>query len=150
MNNVDSARKHTVMHKKDFDLWNSQKKKIEGIATRVFFKERQVWFCSLGTNVGDEEDGKGPNHERPILIIKKFNNSIFLGLPLSTKIKDNNKFYYKINVKDVEASAMISQIRLLDAKRLKRKVCFIEQDEFENLKNEIISINFKNRTDPIK
>ncbi len=33
-----------------------------------------IW-CSIGINVGDEEDGKNELYERPVLVIKKFNAS---------------------------------------------------------------------------
>jgi mRNA-degrading endonuclease toxin of MazEF toxin-antitoxin module len=137
-----------TQHIKDFDLWNTQKKLLSETETSPFFKERQVWFCSLGVNIGDEEDGKGTQHERPVLVVKKFNNSIFLALPLSTKLKPNNKFYYKTSVKNRDVSVLISQIRILDAKRLKRKVCFIEKSEFNGILDQITEVNFKNRTDP--
>ena len=139
-----------IQHTKDFDPWNKQKKLLNQIKISPFFKERQVWFCSLGVNIGDEEDGKGIQHERPVLVAKKFNNSIFLALPLSTKLKPKNKFYYKTNVKNRDVSVLISQIRILDAKRLKRKVCFIEKSEFNGILDQITEVNFKNRTDPTK
>lgn len=44
---------------KDFDIWNNQKKEIEKIDhTEITFSEREIWWVSLGKNIGDEEDGK--------------------------------------------------------------------------------------------
>src|SRR3989344_2420314 len=58
---------------KDFDSWNELKKKIEDDKNDPdkFPKEGEVWMCSLGRNIGFEQNGSGDNFSRPILIIKK-------------------------------------------------------------------------------
>ena len=50
---------------------------------RVLFKEGEVWWCSVGLNVGEEEFGKGERFVRPVLIFKKFTQNSFLGIPLT-------------------------------------------------------------------
>ena len=77
---------------KDFDSWNTQKKKIDEKQTYPTVNQREVWWCSVGLNVGNEENGKGEFFRRPILIIRKFDKYTCLGVPLTTKIKD--KWYY--------------------------------------------------------
>lgn len=96
------------MHK-DFDSWNSQKKKAQASHTRPMFKEREVWWCSMGVNIGDEQDGKGKTFLRPILVLKKFNRNIFVGIPLSTQLKDK-PYYHHFEFKDVKQSLILSQI----------------------------------------
>jgi mRNA interferase MazF len=73
---------------KEFDNWNEQKKCLHKIEQLPMFSEREVWWCSLGVNVGDEQDGKGENFTRPVLVLKKFNRNLFVGVPMSTKIKE--------------------------------------------------------------
>ena len=102
---------------KDFDIWNIQKKNTHQSHGRPMFSEREIWWCSLGVNVGDEQDGKGTSFSRPVLVLKKFNRNIFVGVPLSTQLKDKS-YYHRINFKGKEQSVILSQIRLLDAKRL--------------------------------
>ena len=73
---------------KNFSKWNKKKIEVENRdidALKINFKNREVWWCSLGENIGYEQDGKGENFERPILILRKFNKHIFLGIPLTTK-----------------------------------------------------------------
>ena len=43
---------------KDFDKWNNSKKLINENNRQVFGYPREVWWCSLGVNVGSEIDGK--------------------------------------------------------------------------------------------
>ena len=73
---------------KDFDGWNTRKKSINERDTKdVYFYEREIWWCSLGANVGFEQDGTDEFFERPVVIIKKYNPQIFLAVPLSTTSK---------------------------------------------------------------
>ena len=82
---------------KTFDNWNEVKKKQEK-NSRVFCKQREVWWMAMGQNIGDEENGKGDLFERPILVVRQFNTNLFWGCAMSTKIKENNRYYLKIKV----------------------------------------------------
>jgi mRNA interferase MazF len=122
---------------KRFIDWIITKIIIDKIERRDFIiNEGQVFWCSLGENIGDEEHGKGDDFRRPVLIFKKFNNNIFWGIPLSTKIKDN-KYYIKILLKDEEVSAMISQLRILDTKRLDTFIGYISKDDFIKIQDSV-------------
>lgn len=41
-------------HQKDFDGWNEKKKKIGEDVCNIYFKEREIWWCSIGINIGYE------------------------------------------------------------------------------------------------
>ncbi|MCE3233454.1 MAG: hypothetical protein K0R98_1711 [Rickettsiaceae bacterium] len=129
---------------KDFDSWNNLKKASNLRESGVPFKEREVWWCRLGVNVGDEEDGKGQFFLRPVLIIRKFNSRLFIGLPFSTAIKEHNYFYYKFEFKGREQSVILSQIRLLDSKRLWNKMGSVGKEEFNNIKEKAKELIFQN------
>lgn len=116
----------------DYDKWNNLKKILSEDKSNIFFHEREIWYCSLGKNIGYEEDGKNELFERPILIIKKFNNDIFLTIPLTSSQK-NNKYYFKYKLNDQEYSGILSQIRLLDRKRLSRKIGMIKEEDFKKI-----------------
>ena len=120
---------------KDFDMWNNLKKKIERSKDTLYFpKEGEVWMCSLGKNIGFEQNGGGSNFSRPILIVKKFNNHMFWAIPLSTKQK---AFDFYFNFKDPhnnKVSAIIAQLKLVSVKRLRRKMYEIPVDLLNTLK----------------
>ena len=120
---------------KDFDAWNEAKKAIQKGNARMFYHEREVWWCSLGINIGDEQDGTGRNFDRPILIIREFNEHIFLGIALIGKKKVGEYYFSLGTVDDREASVVLSQIRLIDTKRLVRKIATLEEGIFEELKS---------------
>ena len=110
-----------TIYKKDFDGWIEKKKEHHYKKTLPpMFKERDIWWVSIGVNVGFEEDGKNSNFVRPALVLKKFNRELFLGVPLSTKLKDN-KYYVPISIKQETVSAMTSQIRVFSSKRIWNK-----------------------------
>jgi len=122
---------------KDFDKWNNVKKNIDLLDKAPNFNEGEIWFCNLGLNVGYEEDGKGENFLRPVVIIRKFNKSVFYGIPLTSKIKDS-EFYFQIKHKGkVTGSAILSQMKLIDSKRLNYRIGRLDNDDFKELKEKL-------------
>ena len=107
---------------KDFKKWHDKKTSLHDKGSRVFFHEREVWWCSLGLNIGFEQDGKGLNFARLVLVFKKFNNETFWAIPLTTKVK-TGKYWFPVNLEDgIKRTAVLSQVRLVDAKRLYQKI----------------------------
>lgn len=76
----------SVMEMKDFDAWNEDKKVVHSSAAQVQFKDREVWWCKVGINVGYEINGK-TLFLRPVLIIRKISSNTFIGIPLTRKEK---------------------------------------------------------------
>lgn len=86
---------------KDFDKWNEKKKAIHVNENIVGFSQNEIIFMKIGLNVGFEQDGKGKDFLRPVLVYKKFNNRVFLGIPLTSKEKDD-KFHFEFEYKKVK------------------------------------------------
>lgn len=115
---------------KDFDGWIVKKKETHySMSLPPQFKERDIWWVSVGVNVGFEEDGKNGNYVRPVLVVKKFNRDLFLGAPMSTKLKDN-KYYVKVTVKGETVSVLTSQIRVFSPKRMWNKLAELDENDF--------------------
>jgi mRNA interferase MazF len=123
---------------KDFDKWNSQKKEInkKEILYDFFFYPREVWWCTLGVNVGIESDGKNENFERPVLIIKKFNGQMCWAVPLTSKEK-YGEHYLKVNHENGVSWVCLSQVRVVSTKRLLRKIGMISETEFDEVLKKI-------------
>ena len=119
---------------KDFDQWNTIKKKIDEkkIDRDLFFYEREVWWCSLGLNVGVESDGKNQHFERPILIIKKFNSEMLWVVPLTSRERTGDH-YHKITHDSGVSWICLSQIRTISTKRLLRKIGMVGEREFSEV-----------------
>ncbi|MEK7116539.1 MAG: type II toxin-antitoxin system PemK/MazF family toxin [Patescibacteria group bacterium] len=121
---------------KDFDKWNKIKKETQNKDIIPLFSECEVWWCSLGVNIGSEEDGKGENYLRPVLILRKFNKSVFYGLPITSKPKDD-QFHISINTGDISGSLILSQMRLIDAKRLSHLAVKITTNELKEIRKKL-------------
>ncbi len=121
------------MDHEEFDRWNKLKKALDlQESFPPYLKERDIWWASIGKNIGHEQNGKNEKFERPVLLIKKFNKRLFWGVPLTTQLK-TNICYIEFEFKKRKQAAMITQLRIFDANRVTRKLGRISQGDF--LKN---------------
>ncbi|MEN9582524.1 MAG: hypothetical protein RL641_478 [Candidatus Parcubacteria bacterium] len=122
---------------KRFFEWVSLKQKLhEKAQTPPYFKEAEVWWCSLGENVGYEVNGKSKLFSRPVIILKKLSHYVFIGIPLSTKTRDGT-WYVSITHRDQNVTANISQLRLLDFRRLSSKNGELDRADFDKIKKRL-------------
>jgi len=117
---------------KDFDRWNERKKKLQANEAERFFHEREIWWCSLGVNIGYEQDGTNELFERPVLVVKKFNRDILWILSLTRTVKEN-RYYVPISVGDEGSAVILSQMRLVSAKRLQRRMAKLPKGQFKKV-----------------
>ena len=104
---------------------------------RVVFKQGEIWWCSLGFNLGEEIFGKGEKFTRPVLIFKKFTSNSFLGLPLTTHGKKGS-WYVEITIHSEKRWIMLNQARVLDKKRLTNRIGVLDDNDFEKVKEKFI------------
>lgn len=126
-----------VDKRKDFDKWNTCKKKLHYDKDRPFYHEREIWWCATGINIGVETDGKGTDHGRPVLVLKGFNKQSFLGVALTGHKKQGEYYVFLGKVKDRYASVNLSQIRLFDTKRLVNKMGTLDKNKFEKIRKAV-------------
>ena len=127
---------------KRFDVWFKIKPQLDDLTSYPKFQEGDVWWCHIGENVGYEECGKGNKFLRPVIVLKKFNNRIFFGIPTSSKMKDS-PFYRPTAIKGNRVSALMSQMRLFDVKRLLYRQGKISPNELVLLKKDFIKLLIK-------
>ena len=116
-----------------FNQWNDVKKRTQEKIVTAYFREREIYWANLGKNIGYEQNGKGEDFMRPLLIFRKYNNKLFCGIPLSTTIREGSFFYSFNFLDDKESSALLVQAKTFDVKRLDRKIGTINIDDFEKL-----------------
>lgn len=124
--------------KKDFDRWNTEKKKIHANNEYIpLYHEREIRWCRLGANIGFEQDGTGKDFSRPVLILKGFSRNVCVVLPLTT-VKKKNPYYIPIGIiGDKKASIIISQIRLVDTRRLDQQIEVLGKEKFEDIRKAV-------------
>ena len=125
---------------KDFDKWNLEKKRLHSMGLRKSAHQRDVWWCALGLNLGSEEDGKGWNYLRPVLILKSFGNVVCTILPISTS---NKEHWTKIDIGLINSrpsKILLNQIRSVDTRRLIRKICRLDNSKYEEIRKAVRDI----------
>jgi mRNA-degrading endonuclease toxin of MazEF toxin-antitoxin module len=124
----------------DFDVWNVKKKQIDKYGNdNQYFNVREVWWCSIGLNIGSEQNGKNDYFERPVLIFKKFNNKMAWIIPITSKNKIS-QYYFPTNYRDKTDSLILSQLRLISTKRLRRFVRRVSTYEFAMITGQLSEI----------
>mgnify|MGYP001560157142 FL=1 len=119
--------------KKEFDKWN-EKKKLTHTEKPRLYTVREIWWCRLGVNIGTEQDGGGSNFLRPAVILRGFGPDACLVVPLTTSLREHP---LRIDVGMIDgrsARANLSQIRVVDTRRLVEKIGFIDKAVFQKLK----------------
>ena len=119
--------------KKEFDKWN-EKKKLTHTEKPRLYTVREIWWCRLGVNIGTEQDGGGSNFLRPAVILRGFGPDACLVVPLTTSLHEHP---LRIDVGMIDgrsARANLSQIRVVDTRRLVEKIGFIDKAVFQKLK----------------
>lgn len=117
---------------KGFDTWNIHKKEIEENMPTYFVNKREIWWCSLGVNVGSEQDGVGEYFERPVVVLRKLSATTFIILPLSTK-KKLEVFQYEVVVNNTVAYVLLDQVKVVDIRRFLRRVQYMENSHFDEV-----------------
>lgn len=125
------------MNQKNYSNWHDLKTTVNNEKVRPKFHPREIWFATIGNNIGFEQDGQGKYYLRPVIIIRKFNNEVCLVIPL-TKNQKKGIHYYSFSYQEkVTSTAILSQIRLIDSKRLNYKSGYISEKDFILLKEKL-------------
>lgn len=97
------------------------------------FREGEVWWCSVGENVGSEINGKSDLFSRPVLIFKKLSSSTFLGIPTSSQDRVGS-WYVSISLHEKTSVVILSQTRVFDYKRLSNRIGRIDSTNMKKVK----------------
>ncbi|RXJ90714.1 hypothetical protein CRV01_06070 [Arcobacter sp. CECT 8983] len=117
-----------------FDQWNRIKRTTNQNNRKLGIKPREIYWAKIGQNIGYEQNGKGSNFARPVLIIRKLTSELFIAVPLTSTLKNNDYFhrfkYINKQNGEVENSALILQLRVFSIKRLMNKAGVINKKDF--------------------
>lgn len=118
---------------KDFDTWNKIKKRTDMESPRLY-TVREVWWCRFGVNIGTEQDGRGENFLRPAVILRGFGPDACLVAPLTTSAR-NHPLRVSVGLVDGRpARVNLSQLRVVDTRRLVEKIGFLKKEIFTSIR----------------
>lgn len=122
------------MYSKDFDSWNTVKKRIQREKRKVYFRSGEIRWCTIGVNLGSEIDGKGDSFTRPVLILHVIGSKLALVAPLTTKDK-TVPGYFSFDFQDKKHTLCINQIKIISSKRLLKRKGKIPKDKLIEIKH---------------
>lgn len=117
----------------EYDEWNTKKKALAKREEKFFFKTGDIWWCSLGLNIGTESYGKGETFRRPMLIIKKLSGNSCIAIPLTSKEKVGT-WFQEVTLHGEKKWAMLHQIRMVHTNRFQRRLAVLDDDDFKRVK----------------
>lgn len=125
---------------KRFLEWIKLKEKLH----RATFKpplvaEGEVWWASMGENIGREISGKSELFSRPVLVFKKLSRETFLALPTTTQER-HGSWYVRITYGKYDVSIVLSQARVLDTKRLSSRLGQVNEEDFRKIQEGFVAL----------
>jgi mRNA interferase MazF len=116
---------------KRFLEWIGLKEKLHESKHRPpHASERDVWWASVGENVGSEMNGKSDRFSRPVLILRKLAHGFFLVAPTTTQSREGT-WYVHVRLRDQDEYVCLNPIRTIDYRRLSSKLGQIDTDNFD-------------------
>lgn len=122
------------MHQKKFSDWIQLKEKLHSQNQLIpLAKEGEIWWASLGENIGFEINGKSRFFSRPVIIVKKFARGFYLIIPVTSKLKAGT-WYVPFKQNRIEMVACLHQVRSIDYRRMSSKLGQLDDLDFEKIK----------------
>lgn len=131
-----AEKMYEILHPDRYDRWNGVKKELHKKKV-IHFHWGEIYFLSIGMNVGYETYGKGEKFLRPVLVLRKLSRYAFIGIPLTSKVKEGNYFYIFSYKKGQMSTAMFHQMRVFDIRRSLYKSGNISKTDFLSLKKKL-------------
>lgn len=120
---------------KRFLEWIGLKEKLDVQQHRPpLVSQGDIWWASVGENVGSEINGKNHLFSRPVIIYKKLAHGFYFVIPTTTKIKEGT-WYVIFRHQDREMAACLHQARAIDYRRLSSKLGTLDDGDFIKVKN---------------
>lgn len=109
--------------------------------SKTYITPGDVRWCYLGLNIGSEQNGKGDQFLRPVILVNRLGPHLSWAVPLTRNPK-LGKFYVPVALSDgsISGRAIISQLRVIDSKRLLRKIGRSTPASLSDVKKRIISL----------
>jgi mRNA interferase MazF len=103
------------------------------------FKDGQIWWCSIGENVGGEISGKGEYFRRPMLVVRKLDKYSFIGVPLTSQVKTGT-WYFNVKVKTKDNYSILTQVRHVDYRRMDKILGTVNSAELVRIRESLSNL----------
>lgn len=125
------------MRTKKFQEWMGLKSELDLRIQKIpHVNEGEVWWTSVGENIGYEINGKSTLFTRPVLILKKFSREFYLVIPLTTQMRTGT-WYVNFKLDQKEQIACLHQMRAIDYRRLSTKIGQVKKEDYQIIKKSL-------------
>lgn len=100
------------MEEKRFLEWIKLKTLLHFKGAYRSIKEGDVWWCSIGENVGIEINGKQQLFLRPVVVLRKLGRFGFMGIPLTSQ-PHSGSWYIKFEFQNKVEYGALAQSRVM-------------------------------------
>ena len=119
---------------KRFLEWIGLKEKLHTNEHRPpLVSEGDIWWISIGENIGSEINGKNDLFSRPAIIYKKLAHGFYFVVPTTTKAREGS-WYIPFRHQDKDMVACLHQVRSIDYRRLSSKLGTLDDEDFQRVK----------------
>ena len=119
---------------KRFFEWIGLKEKLHETAHKPpLVSEGDIWWASVGENVGSEINGKSDLFSRPVVIYKKLSHGFYFVVPTTTQERTGT-WFVAFRQQEKKMVACLHQARSIDHRRLSSKLGTIDDEDFERVK----------------
>ena len=116
---------------KQFAKWIILKERLHNQAHKPpLVSERDIWWASVGENVGSEINGKSELFSRPVIIFKKLSHGLYFVIPTTTQSKEGS-WFVQFEHKGIKMTACLHQARAIDYRRLSNKIGRIDTADYQ-------------------
>ncbi len=125
---------------KRFLEWIGLKERLHDIASKPpLVSQGDIWWASIGENIGSEVNGKSTLFSRPVIIFKKLAHGFYFVIPTTTKIHEGT-WYVKFRQQEREMVACLHHARAIDYRRLSSKLGTLDDEDYFRIKSGFSSL----------
>ncbi len=130
---------------KEYDKWNEVKKEINlrKLDANFYVLEGEIWWTSIGLNVGHEIDGKNIDYRRPVLILRKFSEDPQWVLPITSRVIRDGGYLHKIHGSRIHGYIPIQQFRSISSNRLLKLAGRLDVQQVDMIRKQLTHILIK-------
>ena len=123
------------MYIKRFLEWIGLKERLHNKLPKApYVSEGDIWWASIGENVGSEINGESHLFTRPVIILRKLSHSFYFVIPTTSKMKTGSWYSY-FRLREKEMMACLHQARSIDYRRLYSKLGELDDIQFKTVKS---------------
>jgi len=117
-----------------FSEWIGLKQRLhEGTQLPPLVSDGDIWWASVGENVGSEINGKSRLFSRPVIIFKKLAHGFYFVIPTTTKPKIGT-WFVAFRQANREMFASLHQARAIDHRRLSTKLGQLDDNDLRKVR----------------